>query len=257
MLKSRQHLNERDIPNSIRMKPIDLTSLNHGIIVSVQAAQGEPLDRPDILTALAESALAGGACGLRMAQPENLRYFKERHPSVPLIGITKQPVIPDNAHELVYITPTFSDVQRIADACDIVAMDATQRPRPDGSTLADIVARTRQAYPNLKLMADVATVDEGLYADALGFDLVSTTLSGYTQDTLAKKANGPDFALLETLVRQSHRPILMEGRLWEPAEVHRAFELGAFAVVIGSAVSRPHEITRRFVQAIPSKALPS
>jgi N-acylglucosamine-6-phosphate 2-epimerase len=226
-----------------------LELLRGGVVVSVQASQGEPLDRPEILCALAESALNGGACAVRMAQPGNMQFFRRRHPQVPLIGITKPERIPENAHNLVYITPGFADVQSIAGCCDIVALDATLRPRPSGETLAEIVAQTRAAYPNLLLMADVSTPKEGLNAQTLGFDLIGTTLSGYTAETLSRKDQGPDFELLEGLVAVVDIPVIMEGRLWEPSEVAKAIALGAFAVVIGSAVTRPHEITRRFVQA--------
>lgn len=233
------------------MNPI-LEKLKNGVVVSAQAAHGEPLDSPEMLCALAEAALNGGACGLRMAQEDNIRYFKRKHPDIPVIGITKPEVIPANAHELVYITPTLQDLQALALCCDIVALDATRRPRPGGETLEEIVAASKRHYPELPLMADVATLEEGLAAAELGFDLISTTLSGYTAETRETKNAGPDFALLDALVRQAEKPIVLEGRVWEPSEVRRGFELGAYCVVIGSAVTRPHEITRRFVQAIPS-----
>jgi N-acylglucosamine-6-phosphate 2-epimerase len=203
---------------------------------------------------MAESALQGGACGIRMAQVDNLRYFRERHPDTPLIGITKPDIIPSNAPELVYITPTLADVQAIAPCCDIVALDATARPRPGGETLEDIVREARRQFPHRLLMADIATLSEGLRAAELGFDLIGTTLSGYTSDTTgAGKASGPDFALLGTLTERVKTPVILEGRIWEPAEAAQAFQQGAHAVVIGSAVTRPHEITRRFVRAVPSQ----
>jgi N-acylglucosamine-6-phosphate 2-epimerase len=226
-----------------------LKAIQGGLIVSVQASEGEPLNTPEILCALAESALSGGACGLRMAQAYNIRPFKAKHPEVPVVGITKPRVIPQNAADLVYITPTFDDVASLAGCCEIVAMDATQRPRPNGETLSEIVQKSRAQFPHLLLMADVATLEEGLAADALGFDLISTTLSGYTSETKGKNQSAPDFDLLFELRRQVKAPVILEGRIWEPAEVQKAFQLGAFSVVIGSAITRPYEITRRFVQA--------
>jgi N-acylglucosamine-6-phosphate 2-epimerase len=238
----------------------NLSRIARGIIVSSQATHGEPLNRPDILCAMAESALQGGACGIRMAQVENLRYFRERHPDVPLIGITKPDIIPPNATELVYITPTLADVQAIAPYCDIIALDATARPRPGGETLEGIVREARRQFPHRLLMADIATLSEGLRAAELGFDLIGTTLSGYTSDTQKAptqtgtgKTTGPDFALLSALTARVKTPVILEGRIWEPADVTQAFQQGAHAVVIGSAVTRPHEITCRFVQAIPTK----
>lgn len=228
-----------------------LKKLERGIIVSAQAAHGEPLDKPEHLCALAESALNGGACAVRMAQGDNIRYFKQRHPDVPVIGITKPDIIPSNAHELVYITPTLHDVETLAICCDIVALDATLRPRPNGEKLDWIVEQARKAYPELVLMADVANLAEGIHAEKLGFDLISTTLSGYTVESRHTLHQGPDFDLLAQLVKHTKTPVIMEGRVWHPEEVAKAFELGAYAVVIGSAVTRPHEITRRFVQAVP------
>lgn len=232
-----------------------LEKLRGGVVISAQAAHGEPLDKPEYLCAMAESALNGGACGVRMAQPANISYFRKAHPDIPIMGITKPDIIPANAYELVYITPTWADVQCLVDCCDIVALDATLRPRPGEHDLAEIVRLTRQHYPNLLLMADISTLEEGLNATKLSFDLISTTLSGYTAETrhmLKEGASGPDFDLLVNLTQNTPVPIIMEGRLWEPDEVSRAFALGAFSVVIGSAVTRPQEITRRFVRAATS-----
>lgn len=227
----------------------ELDQLRGQIIVSVQAAGTEPFNTPEYLSVMAESVLCGGAAALRMAQAENIRYFKQRRPDVPVIGITKPELIPANAQELVYITPTLADVALLADCCEIVAMDATQRPRPGGEALEDIVREARRQYPDLLLMADVATLEEGLQASVLGFDLISTTLSGYTTETAHLAEGGPDFDLCCRLVEQQSRPVMLEGRIWSPSEATQAFALGAFAVVIGSAITRPHHITRRFVEA--------
>lgn len=240
------------------MKPLHISSdilkqIEAGVIVSVQADEGEPLDSPEILAALALSALQGGASGLRMANPENIRHIKTFEPEIPLIGITKPHHIPTNFRELVYITPTFEDVCRIVEAgADIVAIDATSRLRPNGDTLDDAFSRVRQAYPQLPLMADISRFEEGIYAASLGFNIISTTLSGYTSDTmLCAKSGEPDFELLKKLVDVVEVPVILEGRIWEPWHVSKAFELGAFAVVIGSAITRPFAITHRFVEKSP------
>lgn len=209
------------------------------------------MDTPEHLCAMAESALSGGACAVRLAQVRNIRHFRERHPQVPIIGITKPEVIPEDANRKVYITPTLADIASLAPACDIVALDATRRPRPGGETLEEIVRDARERWPNLALMADIATLEEGLFAESLGFDLIGTTLSGYTAESLQTHDQGPDFLLLEALASRLKTPVILEGRIWHPDEVERAFSLGAHAVVIGSAVTRPREIVRRFVRAIP------
>ncbi len=229
-----------------------IDTLQKQIIVSSQASQGEPLNTPHILCAMAESALIGGAAGIRMAQAENLAYFRERHSEIPLIGITKPDVIPANAAELIFITPDFSAIRSIAPYCDIVALDATMRPRASGAELETLVIQTRKAFPDILLMADIATKEDALNAEALGFDFIGTTLCGYTSETAqrpSKQNNAPDFELLAAITSLLKTPVIMEGRLWEPAQVTRVFELGAHAAVIGSAVTRPYEITKRFVQA--------
>jgi N-acylglucosamine-6-phosphate 2-epimerase len=231
-----------------------LAKFAKGVIISSQASGNEPLNTPEILTALAESALDGGACGIRMAQAHNLAFFRKKRPEIPLIGLTKPEPLPTNPLNRVYITATFADVASIAPYCDIVALDATRRPRPNGETLETIVRQTRQQFPDLLLMADIATVEEGLYAASLGFDCIGTTLSGYTLESQAiqEKAaapSSPDFALLSSLTSQIEVPVILEGRIWLPEEVSQAFQLGAHAVVVGSAVTRPYEIVRRFVSA--------
>jgi N-acylglucosamine-6-phosphate 2-epimerase len=226
-----------------------LISLQHRLIVSVQADEGEPLSPATVLWAMVQSVVAGGATGLRLANTDVIMRAKQYYPHLSVIGLTKPKQIPINAHALVYITPTWSDITLLAKAgVDIVAMDATQRPRPEGVLLETLVSLTRQTYPSLALMADVATLDEGLKANQLGFDCISTTLSGYTTETLTTPPNTePDWALLSNLVKAlPTTPIILEGRVWSPKQVKQGLDLGAFAVVVGSAITRPHHITQRF-----------
>lgn len=229
-----------------------LRKLRYGIVASVQASAGEPLNSPEILAAIADSTIRGGAVGVRLANVDNIQAFKRRCPDIPVIGITKPPAIPENSDEIVYITPTCNDAALLAEAgADIVAMDATTRQRPGGESLSETVHQLKRDYPDLLLMADISKDSEGTAADRVGFDLISTTLSGYTTNTKNKLLKGPDFELLAQLAQSVSTPVILEGRLWDPKEVRKAFAWGAYAVVIGSAISRPHEITRRFVQATP------
>jgi N-acylglucosamine-6-phosphate 2-epimerase len=231
-----------------------LPSLKNQLIVSVQAEHGEPLNTPEMLTAMAQACINGGAVGVRLAQPQNIAHFKKVCPHVPVIGITKPEPLPSNYKEIVYITPTWEAVQSVIQAgAEIVALDATladaSRPRMPGESVAEILEKTRAQFPNILLMADIATLEDGLAAAALGFDLIGTTLSGYTQNSLTRSLN-PDFTLLETLVQKlPEGRIVLEGRISLPAQVTRAFQLGAFAVVVGSAITRPRVITQLFVQA--------
>lgn len=236
------------------MRQTLISRLHHGVIVSVQADPGEPLYKPECLLAMAMTVMNGGAVGLRLANPENIRLVKEYLPEVPVIGITKPPHPHPHPENHVYITPSLWAAESVIQAgAEIVAMDATLRPRPTGEPLAEIVARCRERFPQALLMADIATEAEAEAALQLGFDVVGTTLSGYTAETLPKATSQePDFELLLALARKLPIPVICEGRIWEPHQVTQAFELGAHAVVIGSAITRPHRITQRFVQAVPS-----
>ncbi len=222
--------------------------LKNKVVVSVQAMPSEPLYAAECMAAMMKSVVKGGAGGLRVAGVRDVEIAKKLF-NIPVIGITKPDIIPENWREIVYITPSIKDVLSLVDAgADIIAFDGTMRARgangKGGDNLKDIIKYIKM---NKRVsMADISTLEEGLNAAQLGANMVSTTLSGYTQFSPAA-SNEPDFALLEALVKQTDVPVVLEGRIWEPAEVDRAFELGAHCVVIGSAITRPQLITRRFV----------
>jgi N-acylglucosamine-6-phosphate 2-epimerase len=231
-----------------------LSTLHHAVIVSVQADQGEPLNKPECILGLAQAAILGGAKGLRLANPENIRLVKEHLPEIPVIGITKPPHPHPDPENHVYITPSLWTAETVLQAgAEIVAMDATRRPRPTDEPITEVVTRLRERFPDALLMGDIATEADAEAAVNLGFDLIGTTLSGYTAETLSKAKTGePDFDLLAALTQAYNIPVILEGRIWEPEQVTRAFELGAYAVVIGTVITRPHRVTERFVQAVPS-----
>lgn len=214
------------------------------VIISVQAMPDEPLYKEECLTAMMQSVVNGGAKGLRLAGGRDVKNAKRLF-NVPVIGLTKPDKLPANWKEVVYITPTLKEVRELVEAdADIIATDATLRKRPKES-LEEILAFIKQ---NNKLaMADISNFEEGMNAAKMGFDFISTTLSGYTQNSDCTQ-NGPDYKLLEQLVKNTNCPIILEGRVWEPSEVDKAFELGAHCVVIGSAVTRPQLITKRFCE---------
>lgn len=231
------------------MDPI-VRSLQGGLIVSCQALPGEPLCGPKFMAAMAVAAQAGGAVGLRANGGPDIEAIK-RVTTLPLIGIVKR----DYPSSPVYITPTMTEVDEIVEAgADILAADATQLTRPDGKTFAEFVASIRQRH-QIVIMADVSTCQEGLDAQAAGVELVSTTLSGYTPHSQALA--GPDFTLLAQLVNLLQIPVIAEGRISTPQECEQAFDLGAFAVVIGSAITRPQEIVRRFAAVTPRQQMAS
>lgn len=221
-----------------------INRLKNMVVVSCQAMPSEPLYLEKCMAAMMKSVVKGGAGGLRVAGARDVENAKRLF-DIPVIGLTKPDVIPANWQEIVYITPTVKDVLELINAgADIVAFDGTSRPRPNGDTLEDLIKYIRI---NKRIsMADISTVEEGVNAANLGADMLSTTLSGYTQFS-QNRPEGPDFELLEQLVKETNKPVVLEGRIWEPEEVDKAFELGAYCVVIGSAITRPQLITKRFV----------
>lgn len=217
-----------------------------GLIVSCQALPGEPLHGIDHMVAMARASQQGGAIGLRLNGPEEIRAIKRRVP-LPVIGLYKQ------GTSGVYITPSVEAARQVMLAgADVVAVDATDRPRPDGSTAAEQIARMKSELGGIVILADVATVPEALAAVAAGADAVATTLAGYTD--AAPATEGPDFALLQALIANVSVPVLLEGRVWWPEEARHALALGAWAVVVGSAITRPQLITERFAKAIGKPA---
>ena len=221
-----------------------IEKLKNQVIISVQAMPNEPLYEEDCLIAMMKSVINGGAKALRLAGARDVKNAKKLF-DVPVIGITKPEKLPDNWLDCVYITPTLKEVNELIEAdSDIIATDATGRKRPK-ENLDEIV---KYIKTNNKLaMADISTFEEGIKARELGFDIISTTLSGYTTYTKSDLKT-PDFELLKRLTKELDCPVILEGRIWEPKEVDKAFDLGAYSVVIGSAVTRPQLITKRFIE---------
>ncbi len=222
-----------------------LERIKKTVVVSVQAMPYEPLYQEQCLIAMMKSVINGGAGALRVAGIRDIKNAKKLF-NVPVIGITKPERIPENYKEIVYITPSVKDVLDIINAgADIVAFDGTQRKRPNDEKIKDLI---KYIHINKKLaMADISTLEEGIKAQEAGADILSTTLAGYTMESLNSPAKGPDFKLLEELVNNTNLPVMLEGRIWEPEQVDKAFEIGAHSVVIGSAITRPQLITKRFV----------
>lgn len=221
------------------MKIID--KLKNKVIVSVQAMPDEPLYKEECMIAMMQSVIKGGAGGLRVAGARDVRNAKKLF-DLPVIGLTKPDKLPDNWREIVYITPALKEVDELIEAgADIIAFDGTSRPHE--CPLESIIERIKSN--NRISMADISTLEEGLNCEKLGVDILSTTLSGYTLESKTDSTE-PDFELLEQLVKETQLPVVLEGRIWEPRQVQKAFELGAHCVVIGSAITRPQLIVRRF-----------
>jgi N-acylglucosamine-6-phosphate 2-epimerase len=220
------------------------SKLKNGLIVSCQALETEPLHSSFIMSKMALAAKLGGAVGIRANGREDIEAIKKTV-DLPVIGIVKRKYKDSE----VYITPTISEVDEIVGSgVEIVSTDATRRLRPEGKTIAEFYSMVREKYPDIILMADISDFEEGKEALKLGFDLISTTLCGYTRDT--KGQDLPSFGLIRDLSGEEGIMIIAEGGIWNPQDLRSAFKCGAFSAVIGTAITRPMEITKRFVDSI-------
>ncbi|MEJ6951865.1 N-acetylmannosamine-6-phosphate 2-epimerase [Natronospora cellulosivora (SeqCode)] len=214
----------------------------NSLIVSCQALADEPLHGSDIMARLAIAADNGGAKGIRANSPEDVRAIREVV-DLPIIGLWKKEV----PGFQVYITPTYKEVKEIlAVGADFVAIDCTDRKRPQA--LADIFTRIRTDYPDCGIVADIATVNDAKKVSKLKPDFISTTLSGYTKGTDDRPR--PDLELVKDLKEISSIPILAEGNYKDGRQGAQAIKRGAYAVVIGGAITRPQNITKKIREEI-------
>lgn len=224
-----------------------IRSLYRGIIVSCQADPASPLGNPQVLAALAAAAEQGGAVAIRANGPSNVAAIVKQV-SIPVIAIYKQVT----ATSPVYITPTPQAARELVFGIDpppaIIAFDATARPRPYGTTWQEVLQCIHYELHALA-MADISSYEEGLVAAEAGADIIATTLSGYTQETAYKKElGGPDLELVAQLAATINKPILCEGRIRTPYEARLALEAGAWAVVVGTAITAIDRVTATFVE---------
>lgn len=214
------------------------------LVVSCQALSHEPLHGSIHMVAMANAALQGGAKGIRANSLADIRAIKEAV-DLPLIGLWKRDV---EGFE-VFITPTVEDALAVHEAgADIVAIDATSRPRPDGRTLQETLKLLKEK--GVSVMADISTYEEGIAAAEWGADYISTTLSGYTSYTEHEEL--PNLNLVKRLAETLSVPVVAEGGISTPEEAAAALEAGAYFVVVGGAITRPKQITERFIAGIQS-----
>lgn len=219
-------------------------SLKHSLIVAVHPEPGSPFLGMDITLAMARAVVEGGAKAIRTGGTEEIRAISGSI-DVPIIGFTKLDR-PDYSE--VRVTASFEDAKNIiAAGADIIAMEATGRPRQDGLSDIDMISKIKQEL-HVPVFADISTYEEGVAAAQAGADFVATSLAGYTpQSNHLKEYN---FELLKALVKQLPVPVIAEGHIASPAEAQKAIACGAFAVVVGSMITRPHLITKRYVEEI-------
>ena len=219
------------------------TILLRGLIVSCQALPDEPLFGSQHMAAMARAAGLGGAVAIRANGPEDIAAIRAAV-ELPIIGLFKEE-LPGCE---VRITPTLAHADQIARAgADIIAFDATRRARPGNLTIKQMIDHIHEKLGKPAL-ADVSALDEGLAAVEAGADFVATTLSGYT--SYSPFQPGPDFDLLEQLVQKLNLPVIAEGRISTPEQAAQALKLGAHAVVVGGAITRPQWITAQFADVL-------
>ena len=216
-----------------------LDQIKGKLVISCQALPGEPLHSPMIMGRMAIAAKNAGAAGIRAQGVEDIIEIKQVT-GLPVIGIIKRNY-PDSE---VFITATKKEVQELlATDCEMIALDATIRPRPNGELLQDLLDQIHAA--NRLAMADCSTVEEAKIAEEIGFDCVSTTLAGYT--SYSTQTSGPDVELVKQLVKDCQIPVIAEGKIHTPEQLKEIMDLGVYSAVVGGAITRPQEIAQRFI----------
>lgn len=222
-----------------------MEELRHKLIVSCQALPDEPLHSDFIMARMAVAAKEGGASGIRANSVVDIAAI-QKAVDLPIIGIIKR----DYQGADVYITATMKEVDELMTVRpDIIAIDATTSTRPNGESLKEFFQKVKEKYPDQLWMADCSTIDEMLTADQLGFDFIGTTLVGYTKQSQGDKIESNDFEIIRKALSELSHPLIAEGNIDTPDKVRRVLELGAYSVVVGSAITRPQLITKKFVEA--------
>lgn len=224
-----------------------LKRIKGGLIVSCQALEHEPLHDSYIMSKMAYAAMLGGAVGIRCNSVKDIKAIKEAV-DLPVIAIIKK----EYSDSDVYITPTMAEIDALAElGCEIIATDATNRIRPNGKSLEEFFTQVREKYPKQLFMADTSCFEEGQLAEKLGFDLIGTTMSGYTPYTKGRRL--PDCELISRYAKELNTPVIAEGGIWCPEDLTNAYDAGAYSAVVGTAITRPMDITKRFVKALEER----
>ncbi|MGL5205370.1 MAG: N-acetylmannosamine-6-phosphate 2-epimerase [Metamycoplasmataceae bacterium] len=225
-----------------------LDSIRNKLIVSCQAVDDEPLNNVEAITLVAKSVIEGGAEALRLSQKDHIDSIMQIT-NLPIIGLIKERY---NGSEIV-ITPTIKEVNDLIEiGVKCIAIDATSRKRPE-EDLESIVIYIKENHQDIVLMADCSNEEDVEMAIKLNFDLIGTTLRGYTKETKNLNNISNNYEFIRKILEISPVPIIAEGGIWEPIQVKELLELGCFGVVVGSAITRPKDITHRFYSYLGRK----
>lgn len=223
-----------------------ITAIKGGLIVSCQALEHEPLHSSFIMSKMALSAKVGGAVGIRANSISDIQAIK-KEVDLPIIGIIKK----DYENSDVYITPTMKEIDELmAVGVEIIALDATKSLRPNNETLKQLFEKIKVKYPNQLLMADCSTSEEMIEADLLGFDFISSTLVGYTKQSSHLKINENNFEIIRNVLPKIKNNFIVEGNIDTIEKFKQVLKLNIHSVVIGSIITRPQIITKKFVDQI-------
>lgn len=224
-----------------------IKELKNKLIVSCQSSEGNPLKTDNHMLLLAECADLAGCPAFRVDTPETIRLIKSALPHKLIIGLWKKYY---NGCE-VFITPTMDEVDALVAAkADIIALDGTCSLSPDGRPAYELIAGVRRKYPDIPILADIATLDDCIKSVEAGADILSTTLRGYTRDTAQFLSEDIDTDFIKLIRGKTDRFIAAEGRIWTREQAVQCLKAGADTVIIGTAVNNPMLIAQRFIDAI-------
>lgn len=222
-----------------------LKNIKGSVVISCQALPSEPLyvEEKSIMYLMARAAKMAGSPAIRTNSVRDVIAIK-KETGLPVIGLIKR----EYEGSEVYITPTMKEVDELVDAkSDVIALDCTFSKRLNDESINNFIKSIKEKYPDVILMADISTYEEGINAYKCGVDMVGTTMNGYTPQSIKENIN--NLELVKKLTKEIDIPVIAEGKVHYPYQVKEMLDAGAYSVVVGGAITRPLEIAQRFINA--------